>query len=76
MKNKLNKNPTLENQTIYERCDSVSLRKKNIKNYFNDCSNNNVKTNQNFLKFIKIFLKLSFIKQLSSKQFSYLDNRH
>lgn len=34
MKNKLNKNPTLENQTIYERCDSVSLRKKNIKNYF------------------------------------------
>ena len=52
-RNKFCKNPTKENKKLYK--NSVAFRRKCIKEYFHDISNNIV-TNKNFWNFIRPFL--------------------
>ena len=58
LKNKLNKNPTKENENRYkqQRNKCVSLRRKSIKGYFNRITNKGIVTNKNFWSIIRPFL--------------------
>ena len=58
LKNKMNKNPTEKNITAYKRQRNlcVSLRRKNIKSFFNNVTKTGIITNKNFWTFIKPFL--------------------
>ena len=58
LRNKFCKVPAEENEKLYkkQRNKCVSIRKKNIRNYFNKIGNRNIVTNRNFCKIIKPFL--------------------
>ena len=58
LKNKLNKNHTEKNITVYKRQRNlcVSLRRKNIKSFLNNATKTGIITNKNFWTFIKPFL--------------------
>ena len=57
-RNKFCKNPTKENEKLYkkQRNKCVALRRKCIKEYFHNISNNNIVTKNFFLNFIRPFL--------------------
>ena len=57
-RNKFCKNPTKENENLHkkQRNKRVALRRKCIKEYFYNISNNNIVTNNNFWNFIRPFL--------------------
>ena len=57
-RNKFCKNPTKENEKLYQkqRNKCVALRRKCIKEYFHSMSNNNIVTNKNFWNFTRPFL--------------------
>ena len=58
LKNKYNSNPTEENKAIYknQRNNYVSLRRKEIKVYFNNVTKAGVQTDADFWKLINPFL--------------------
>ena len=57
-RNRFCKNPTKENEKLYkkQRNKCVALRRKCMKEYFHNISNNNIVTNKNFWNFIRPFL--------------------
>ena len=62
LKNKMNKNPTIKNITVYKRQRNlcVSLRRKNKIFFLNNVTKRDITTNKNFWTFIKPFLKKEF----------------
>ena len=64
LKNKYNKNPTEKNKAIYkqQRNKCVSLRRKEIKMYFNNVEKTGAQTNKDISKLIKPFLTKDFLK--------------
>ena len=57
-RNEFCKDPTKENEKLYkkQRNKCVALRRKCIKEYFHNISNNNIVTSKNFWNFIRPFL--------------------
>ena len=57
-RNKFCKNPTKENEKLYkkQRNKCVTLRRKCIKEYFHNITDNNIVTNRHFWNFMRPFL--------------------